>query len=63
MSRPAIKYRVRSIQVPDWYVAQRSGSFGRMAGIAEAMQETKEFWLNNLNPNWRSYFVMEPVDG
>lgn len=63
MSRPAIKYRVRSIQVPDWYVAERMGSYGRMGTLDEAMQNTKEFWEKNLNHNWRSYFVMEPVDG
>jgi hypothetical protein len=62
LSKKDIKYRVRSIDVPEWYVAERMGSFGRMGTLQEAMQETKEFWKTHLNSNWERYFTMEPVE-
>ena len=54
-------YRMRSIDCPKLYVAQRAGGWARMAGIDEAMQERKAWWLANIQADWSKHYVMEEV--
>lgn len=62
-SKKDIKYRMRSIDVPKWYIAERMGSYGRMGNVDEAMLETKDFWEANAQPGWQRYFILEPING
>jgi hypothetical protein len=55
-------YRIRSISVPDFYVAERAGGWGRMGTKEEALKETEEWWLANLAKDWKKHFVMEEAD-
>jgi hypothetical protein len=59
---PTILYRLRSVQVPKWYVAERMGGMGRMGTQEEAMKQTEEWWRANLDPNWEKHFTLEKVD-
>jgi hypothetical protein len=58
---PTILYRVRHLDVPDWYIAQRAGSFGRIGTKSEAMQQTQQWWEENLSTGWQKYFMLEKV--
>ena len=62
-SKKEVKYRMRSIDVPKWYIAERMGSYGRMGTVKEAMLESKEFWKANAQPGWENYFTLEAEDG
>lgn len=55
-------FTVRSIQVPDYYVAERAGGWGRMGTKEEAMKMPEAWWLANLSPDWRKHWVMEKAD-
>lgn len=61
MGHPQPLYRVRSIKVPDFYVAEQAGGWGRMGTKEEGMKETKEWWETNLAPDWKKHWVMEEV--
>jgi hypothetical protein len=54
-------YRMRSIDCPELYVAQRAGGWARMAPVKEAMQESKAWWLANIQAGWDKHYVMEEV--
>lgn len=53
---------LRSKQVPDWYIAEQAGSWGRMGTKQEAMQKPEGWWLANLAPDWKKHFTLEKAD-
>lgn len=57
-----VLYRARSIEVPDWYVAERMSSWGRLDVKEKALQQTKEWWLANLSPDWETHFTLDKVE-
>lgn len=53
---------LRSIKVPDWYIAEQAGGWGRMGTKDEAMKKPETWWLSNLSPDWKKHFVLEKAD-
>ena len=57
----AVRYRVRSNLLQDWYIVERYDNLARMGKKQEALQETKVWWRANLSPDWAMFYILEEV--
>lgn len=56
------RYRMRSIDVPSFYVGGRMGTWGQMVNRKHAWRRTKKWWMANVAPGiLKEYFKLEPV--